>query len=203
MKVDNARTTRRETTAVLPEAIAHRRWALVYGAVCHLTFVCAISTQFYMMYGGMTQSQGTATGTLRWVLNIALVLQFPLVHSFLLTRRGQRVLAALAPPGLGKTLWSTTFVTIAAAQILLMFMMWSPSGTVWWSASGATRWLLTGLYVASWLLLFKAMKDAGWPTTAVSLDGRPFIGMSARNTLACRQPGSSPTVASPFMWPLP
>ncbi|MEE2787607.1 MAG: isoprenylcysteine carboxylmethyltransferase family protein [Myxococcota bacterium] len=165
--------------------------------VCHLVFVCAISTQFLMMYGGMTQGQGTATGSTRWFFNLALVLQFPLVHSFLLTRPGQRVLARLAPPGLGKRLWSTTFVTIAAAQILLLFLMWSPSGTVLWSTTGGLRWCLSLFYVGSWLLLFKAMKDAGlayhsgvigW--RAVYRNERPqYPGMPTAGLFAyCRQP---------------
>ena len=145
----------------------------------------------------MTWCWGTQTGTTRWVLNGFLVLQFPLIHSFLLTRPGQIILAKLAPRGLGRQMWSTTFVTIAAAQILALFLFWSPADEIWWTAQGLYRWVLSIAYVGSWLLLFKAMKDAGlayhsgligW--RSVYLGAKPkYPGMPTQGLFAyCRQP---------------
>ena len=54
----------------------------------------------------------------------------------LLSRRGRAVLSRLAPHELGGRLATTTYALIASVQVWLLFALWSPSGTVWWRASG-------------------------------------------------------------------
>ena len=85
--------------------------------------------------------------------------QFMAGHSLLLTRGGQRLLARLAPHG--RTLATTTYATIASAQLLALFVLWTPSGTVWWQAEGGALWALGALYLLAWGLLTKASVDAG------------------------------------------
>ena len=63
--------------------------------------------------------------------------------------------------GLGGTLSTTTYVTIASLQVFVLFAFWSPTGTVWWQASGPALAGMSVLYAASWLLLGKSMADAG------------------------------------------
>lgn len=113
------------------------------------------------MFFGMSRSLGTVPTPWNWAANAALIAQFPVLHSALLTSRGRRILNGLAPAGTGATLSTTTFATIAAVQTFALFALWSPSGIVWWDAQGAVRWLLAGLYAASWLLLGWSMYSAG------------------------------------------
>ena len=61
----------------------------------------------------------------------------------------------------GKTLATTTYAIIASAQLLALFVLWTPSGIVWWRAEGAVFWAVVAAYGASWLILLKASFDAG------------------------------------------
>ena len=61
----------------------------------------------------------------------------------------------------GETLTTTTFATIASVQLLALFVLWTPSGIVWWRAEGVGIWIIGALYATSWLLLMRANWDAG------------------------------------------
>ncbi|NCO22174.1 MAG: isoprenylcysteine carboxylmethyltransferase family protein, partial [Rhodobacterales bacterium] len=93
--------------------------------------------------------------------NAALIIQFPLAHSLLLTGPGGRLLARMIPGPHGRTLATTTYAIIASAQLLALFALWTPSGIVWWRAEGTVFWAVTAAYGASWLILLKASFDAG------------------------------------------
>lgn len=135
--------------------------ALAYGAVCHGVFGLGVGAMILAMYFGMSRSLGPFESPWSWAANAALVAQFALGHSVLLTRGGRRFLARLAPAPFGDTLSSTTYAAIAALQVGLLFAFWSPSGVVWWAAEGWALWALSGLYALSWALLMKSMLDAG------------------------------------------
>ncbi len=136
-------------------------FALACGALVHGLFAAAVIAMIYAMYVGMTAGLGRVAWPWAALANAALVLQFPLGHSFLLTRRGSRWLAALAPGGHGATLATTTYAAIASLQLLALFALWTPSGIVWWRAEGWALGLMNAAYAASWLLLMKATYDAG------------------------------------------
>ncbi|MEM1344405.1 MAG: isoprenylcysteine carboxylmethyltransferase family protein [Pseudomonadota bacterium] len=138
-----------------------KRLALVYGFACHSIFAAAVGAMIVMMYFGMSRTFGGVPYPYAWGVNLLLVLQFPLAHSFFLTGPGMKILARLAPDGHGKTLATTTYAIIASLQLLLLFTLWTPTGTIWWQAEGAAFWGLTALYGLSWLLLLKASFDAG------------------------------------------
>lgn len=135
--------------------------AFAYGVVCHAIFAAAVLAMIGAMFFGMSESLGGLDAPWSWVANVALLLQFPLAHSLLLTGRGRRVLARLAPAPHGGRLATTSFAIVASVQLLALFALWSPSGIVWWRAEGAAFWTLCTLYAASWLLLIKASFDAG------------------------------------------
>lgn len=135
--------------------------ALVWGAACHAIFATAVLTMIAAMWFGMTMSLGTVHQPWAWAANLALLLQFPILHSALLTRRGRALLETMAPRGTGRPLATTTYALIASVQILALFALWTPSRIVWWEATGAGLWLVGALYAASWLLLIKASWDAG------------------------------------------
>ena len=142
-------------------ATSMQRWtALTYGVICHACFALGVAAMVTAMYFGMSRSLGRVPAPWDWFANALLLAQFPLAHSLLLTTRGRHVLARLAPSGAGRTLAPTTFVMIAALQTLALFTWWSPSGIIWWTADGATRVVITAVYVCSWLILGKAMADA-------------------------------------------
>jgi ubiquinone biosynthesis O-methyltransferase len=136
--------------------------ATCYGLLCHSLFIAAVATMMIMMFFGMSRSLGHATGSWRFVADALLLIQFPFAHSLLLTSRGRILLAHLAPAELGRDLSSTTYVTIAALQVLVLFSLWSPSGTIWWRAEGIVFVLLCCAYALAWLSLFKAIVDAGF-----------------------------------------
>jgi len=136
-------------------------WALLMGAFCHGIFALAGMAMVGAMFFGMSRSLGAAPGLWAWVANAGLVLQFPIAHSLLLTRRGRALLSRLAPGGYGGTLATTTYAIIASLQLIALFVLWTPSGIVWWRAEGWVFWLVCGAYALSWALLAKASYDAG------------------------------------------
>lgn len=135
--------------------------ALVLGIACHLTFAAGVLAMVVAMFFGLSESLGAVPWPWATVANAALILQFPLVHSALLTGPGGRLLTRLIPGPYGQTLATTTYALIASAQLLVLFVLWTPSGIVWWRAEGAVFWAITATYGASWLLLLKASFDAG------------------------------------------
>ncbi|MEI6698689.1 MAG: isoprenylcysteine carboxylmethyltransferase family protein [Mycobacteriaceae bacterium] len=143
--------------------------ALCYGVICHVSFALGVLTMMAAMFFGMSRSLGTVPAPWSWVANVALLVQFPLVHSLLLTNRGRGLLARLAPMGAGSTLSTTSYVTIAALQIFALFAFWTPSSTLWWQARGPALVVMVALYAASWALLGKSMADAGLSVQTGSL----------------------------------
>ena len=89
------------------------------------------------------------------------MLQFPLLHSYLLTQRGRRLLERCVPAPFGATLRPTTYATVASLQLLATFWLWAPSGVVWSEPHGAGGFVHMALFVASWAFLQKALWDAG------------------------------------------
>jgi protein-S-isoprenylcysteine O-methyltransferase Ste14 len=124
--------------------------------------VAGVGAMMIMMFFGMSRSLGVLHAPWSYLANALLLAQFPLLHSMLLSRRGRAVLGRLAPHGLGGRLATTTYALIASVQVWLLFALWSPSGTVWWRASGSLFGVLCCLYAVAWLLLLKSIIDAGF-----------------------------------------
>lgn len=135
--------------------------ALFLGGLVHAVFVLAVLAMITAMFFGMSKSLGSVSWPFAAVVNAMLILQFPLVHSLLLTKRGGRWLSRIVPGPYGGTLSTTTYALIASLQLLALFALWTPSGIIWWQAEGAARIAMVCLYAASWLLLMKASFDAG------------------------------------------
>lgn len=133
--------------------------AILAGALCHAVFALAVLAMILAMGFGMSESLGRVPWPWAALANAFLILQFPLVHSLLLTRWGGRMLSTLGPHG--AALSTTTYATVASAQLLALFALWTPTGIVWWRAEGAMLWAVLTVYAASWLFLVKASWDAG------------------------------------------
>jgi protein-S-isoprenylcysteine O-methyltransferase Ste14 len=136
-------------------------FALMFGALCHIIFVAGVLSMILAMFFGLSKSLGTMPWPWAILVNAGLILQFPLAHSLLLTRSGEKLLALMIPGPYGATLATTTYAIIAATQLLATFALWTPSGIVWWQAEGVAFWFLTAAYATSWLILLKASFDAG------------------------------------------
>lgn len=148
--------------ALRPPAGAGRiALALGLGAMCHILFATGVLAMVVAMFFGLSESLGTVPWPWAALANAALILQFPLTHSFLLTGPGGRLLSRLIPGPHGQTLTTTTYAIIASTQLLALFALWTASGIVWWRAEGALFWAVTAAYAASWLIFLKASFDAG------------------------------------------
>ncbi len=160
-----------------PKGAGRIALALCLGALCHATFAAGVLAMIVMMFFGLSKSLGTVPGPLSVLANAALIAQFPLAHSLLLTGPGGRFLARLVPGPHGQTLATTTYAIIASTQLLALFTLWTPSGIVWWQAEGAVFWAVAGAYAASWLILLKASFDAG---TEVQSGALGWMSLMAR-----------------------
>ena len=148
--------------ALRPPAGAGRiALALIVGALCHMLFAAGVLAMIVAMFFGLSESLGRVPWPIAALADAALIVQFPVAHSLLLTARGGRLLARLIPGPHGQTLATTTYAIIASAQLLALFALWTPSGIVWWRAEGVAFWVVSGAYATSWLILLKASFDAG------------------------------------------
>ena len=171
--------------------------ALLMALLCHSMFLLAVGSMALALATGLQLGRGPFTGSAAVVANLLLVLQFPILHSTLLSRRGRGLLQRLSPVGHGRTLAPTTYVLVGSLQLLLAFWAWSPSGIVWGEPRGAIAVLRYSLFGGAWLFLGKALYDAGlglqsglagwWALLRrkpVDYGDMPTTGLFAR----CRQP---------------
>lgn len=167
------------------------------GFLSHGTFLLAVGAMFLGLHDGLTSGRMPLSGASGLALDVLLALQFPLVHSFLLTSRGRAWLARRFGQRHGGALAPTTYAWSAALQILATFTLWSPSGTVWWAPRGSALLAMNALYGAAWLFLGKALLDGGlglqtgWIGWSAVWRGRrvQFPPLAQRGLFAvCRQP---------------
>ncbi len=171
--------------------------ALGMGGVTHGLFALGVGAMVVQMAFGMTQTFGAVPWPWAILANAILLLQFPLAHSFFLTRQGGKLLTKLIPGPHGGTLATTTYALIASIQLLALFTLWTPSGVIWWRAEGAALVAICIAYAGSWLLLGKTLFDGGLELQSGALGwmsllgGRKpvFPGMPTRGTFRLiRQP---------------
>ena len=144
-----------------PPGLGRIALALGVGLATHLAFAAGVLAMITAMFFGMSESLGRVPQPFGWAVNAALIAQFPLAHSLLLTGAGGRFLARIIPGPHGTTLASSTYALIASLQLLALFALWTPSGVIWWRAEGALFWAICAAYAGAWLLLLKASFDAG------------------------------------------
>lgn len=147
------------------------------GIICHALFTMAVLSMITAMFFGMSRSLGAVPWPFAIVTNALLILQFPLAHSWFLTRRGGQTLTRLIPGPNGTTLATTTYAIIASAQLLALFALWTPSGVIWWEAEGVVFWIICTAYASAWLMLIKASFDAG---AEVQLGALGWMSLAAK-----------------------
>ncbi|HSJ02452.1 MAG TPA: FAD-dependent monooxygenase, partial [Verrucomicrobium sp.] len=144
-----------------PYSRRQRLVALGYGVVCHTLFAASVVAMFVSLYSGLTSGLLHLHGWPAALMDVLLLVQFAAAHSLMLSDRGRRFMAHLAPLGLGRDLSTTIFAAIASLQLLATFLLWSPSGIIWAAPDGPIKTGLTAAYLVSWVLLAKSMSDAG------------------------------------------
>lgn len=159
-----------------PAGVGRIGLALGLGALCHTLFAAGVLAMIVAMFFGLSESLGAVPWPWAALANAALIVQFPLAHSLLLTGPGGRLLARMIPGPHGRTLATTTYVIIASVQLLALFALWTPSGIVWWRAEGAVFWAVTAAYATSWLILLKASFDAGAEVQSGALGWMSLMG---------------------------
>ncbi|MFL2796342.1 MAG: methyltransferase family protein [Paracoccaceae bacterium] len=102
-------------------------------------------------------------------INFLLLIQFPIGHSFFLSKRGMRVLEIFAPKSYAKTLRTTIYATIASMQLILLFSLWNFSGVFVWQIEMPANLIMILLNLASWALLSISSIQAGYKVQTGSL----------------------------------
>ena len=92
--------------------------AFSYGLVCQTLFALAVGVMIVAMFFGMTESFGAVSKPWSYAANLFLVLQFPFMHSILLSKSGSRFLNFLAPSEYAGTL------NIPSYAIFALFSFW-------------------------------------------------------------------------------
>jgi methanethiol S-methyltransferase len=174
-----------------------RLFAAALGAANHALFGVGVGCMMWGLHGGLRSGLGPLQGGAALLANAALLIHFPFLHSYLLSPAGRSRVARWIPFGLGADLATTSYALGASLQLLLVFGLWSPSGVTWWEPQGGLRSAFELAYGASWLLLAKAMLDAGLAIQsgalgwlAVVRGRRPRYGPFPQHGLFrwCRQP---------------
>ena len=135
--------------------------AIIYGLFCHGIFVAAGLLMFFTLFFGFSTQITPLEKFSGLPLNIILLLQFPLLHSFLLSKKGKMFLRLFYSRRFSGKLDTTIYATIASAQLFLLFFFWKPSGILLWKAEGVFYILLTFCYLLGWLLLTVSSFQAG------------------------------------------
>ena len=143
--------------------------ALCYGAACHGIFMLAGLIMFGSIITGFSYSVGKMGGSWAVFFNFILLIQFPVGHSFFLTRNGMRILDYLSPKAHAKVLRTTIYATIASVQLLLLFILWSPSHVVIWKFEFPANIFFILLNLLSWMLLSVSSIQAGYQVQTGSL----------------------------------
>lgn len=136
-------------------------FAYVFGIGTHIVFALSVAVMVIGLYSGLRTGLGHLHGWKACMADALLIVQFPVLHSYFLTKHGRAVLGRIIPGGLGPDLVTTTFALLGALQLLAAFGLWSPSGITVYEATGRVYWFFLAIYLGSWVFLIKALTDAG------------------------------------------
>ena len=135
--------------------------SLTYGFICHTSFALAGVCMFWVLFNGFTVSLGSLKYPLNMICNFFLLIQFPILHSFLLSNFGRKILRLFATRNFGNILETTIYVTIASIQLLLLFVFWTPSHIIIYNFEYPLNILNILLFTFSWFLLSLSSFQAG------------------------------------------
>ena len=143
--------------------------AIAYGLVCHGIFLLAGAVMFLTILTGFKYSAGPFQGFTAITINFLLLIQFPIGHSFFLSKRGMKILEIFAPEKHAKTLRTTVYATIASIQLIFLFSFWNFSGVFIWQIGTPANMIMILFNLISWALLSISSIQAGYEVQTGSL----------------------------------
>ncbi|HEY7155183.1 MAG TPA: hypothetical protein VH575_14570 [Gemmataceae bacterium] len=131
------------------------------GVGAHLLLVVTVWFLFPFLMDGQGSAE-SAAAPWWWCLDALLALQFGVAHSLLLLPRVRDGLERLVP----RPLYGCLFTTMACLSLLLLILMWQPSGVVLYRLEGWADTTMRGVYFLSWgaLLYTLGLTGFGWQT---------------------------------------
>lgn len=135
--------------------------AIIYALICHGVFAVSGALMCFTLFFGFSNQISSLEQYSGITSNIILLLQFPILHSFLLSQKGKFFLRLFYSKKFVGKLDTTIYATIASVQLFLLFFFWKPSGILLWKAEGIVYILLTLVYLLGWLLLTVSSFQAG------------------------------------------
>jgi protein-S-isoprenylcysteine O-methyltransferase Ste14 len=131
----------------------HRIAGIAFGAGTQVFFALTVWQLFWFLaYGG-------APASARWLLaDLALALQFAVVHSILLLPKVRARITQRLP----SALYGCLYCTITCAGLWLIFLCWRRSSLVVWQAEGISAFALRAGFCASWIGLFLSLRLSGF-----------------------------------------
>lgn len=125
----------------------------VYSVVAYLAG-CAALVGFIAFVADLplpkTVDRGAA-GPYAWMINLALIAAFGLVHSGMARPGFKRVWTRVVPPQAERS----TYVLVAGLQLAVLMFFWQPVPQVLWAIESAPlRWAVYALAAFGWIFLF-------------------------------------------------
>lgn len=148
-----------------------RALASLWAVATHGTFALGVAAMAWALFAGLHpwgSGGDEAGGPLAWTVDLLLLAQFPLLHSWLLTRDGRPRFGTRLVLGDG-VLGTSRFVIASSLQLLLTFGLWRPLSAAAWRPGGALLVVHGALFATSWVLLVVAMTEAGLSVQTGSL----------------------------------
>ena len=154
-------------------AARRRMVALAWGVATHGAFVLGVAAMAWSLHAGLHPwggGLGEAGGPVAWLVDLALLAQFPLLHSWLLSKDARPAWLVRAVLGSkGGVLGTSRFVIVSALRLLLAFTLWQPLSTTAWRPTGAFLVAHEAAFALAWILLVVAMREAGLSVQTGSL----------------------------------
>lgn len=127
---------------------------LAYGIVAYATFLCTILYMIGFVAGVVVPKNidmGIQSSLLEAVIiDLALVLLFGVSHSVMARPAFKEQLTKFIPHSAERS----TFVMVANVSFLILFWQWRPINTMFWSSSPPISWLLFGVSMVGWVIVF-------------------------------------------------
>lgn len=127
---------------------------LAYGIVAYAAFLCTI---LYMIgfVGGVLVPKNVDIGiqtplSEAVLIDLALILLFGVTHSVMARPAFKEQLTKFIPHSAERS----TFVMVANLTFALLYWQWRPIETVIWSSSAPVSWLLFGVSMFGWVIVF-------------------------------------------------
>ncbi len=84
------------------------------------------------------------------LIDLALILLFGVSHSVMARPAFKEQLTKFIPHSAERS----TFVLVASLSFVILFWYWRPINTVMWSSSEPVSWLLLGVSIVGWVIVF-------------------------------------------------